>query len=210
MRRLFPITALLICLNFQSFGQVKIGLKAGGNYSNTRFHNFDQFKKSEFKPGFHAGIFLVLVTGKDFSIKQEFLYNVKGWKNSDSLETNKVHLHYLIQSILFYQKLTPKFYLLFGPEVGYLLIMSPKHTGPSIPEMDHLDESAFNRLEASFIAGISYQMLEQLTLEARYTKGLTSVLDWRLQRAPYHYTGGNNKMVQVSLGYTFKKKAQKT
>jgi hypothetical protein len=200
MKKLLLLPAFLVILSSVASAQVKVGVKAGGNYSNISILNFNRFGETKYKPGFHAGAFMVLWAGKEYAVRQEFLYNVKGWKYADSIQTEAQHLNYLNQSVLLYLKLIPKFSLLLGPEVGYLLSIRPKNDGPHFPEFHQLDINAFNRFEASLIGGIAYQVAEQLSLEARYTLGFSKVLAGNNEY-------GNNQVFQVSMGYTFEKKS---
>src|SRR3954469_21710062 len=73
----------------------KIGIKAGGNFSNTivggnsgTSGSFTSADKHTFIPGYHAGIFGEYDLGKTISLQLEAVYSTKGFKQKYTMTSS--------------------------------------------------------------------------------------------------------------------------
>ena len=152
--------------------QVKLGIKAGANYSNLAgdLTNQDQYK-SKFGP--HAGIMANFdVTGDGFfSIQPELLYSQKGFTYADTEYTDLLNnkfkrtgkVNYNDPDLPVLLKINADgLFFEAGPQVGYLLSVTDnvKRTVNGKTEANSTDYKNLdnvNRVELGYVAGLGYQ-----------------------------------------------------
>ncbi|ALI99303.1 porin family protein [Rufibacter tibetensis] len=182
---LFFVVALFTTYFAQAQEGIKIGIKAGPNFSTISGDDVDSddAEKPEYKFGFHAGAFLDYGISDMFSIRPELLYSIKGFKvetNEDDAElTLKSNTHYLELPILARIK-TGESGLFFeaGPTFSYLLTAKSKAEGQFMGEEFEETESGtdgYNKLDVGYAAGIGYQLASGLGIGLRYNGGLSKL-----------------------------------
>ena len=117
MRKIIALVATLLFINC-CYGQIRIGLKAGGNLAN-----LDDFDQTKMKLGLSAGPVLQIHLGQTLFAQTELLYSIKGAKAEQTQTGSDVslNLNYITLPILLAYKASPNFALKLGPELGYLL-----------------------------------------------------------------------------------------
>ena len=129
----------------------------------------------------------------------------RGWKAIDANEkTHKIDLEYLSLPVSIGYKLGNNFSVLAGAETNYL-IESYYRQGFGI----NIKDPHYNRFEFGLNSGLAFQFLENFTIEARYSRGLTKLITWSGGsddgwNEDTHYNGGLNRSFQLSLAYQVK------
>lgn len=191
--------ALIILVAFflagSSYGQVRFGLKAGGNLAN-----IDGFDKTKMKLGLNAGPVLQVKLANVFFLQTELLYSIKGTK-SDSVQNSnaKLDLNYINLPILIGYRAAPNFSIKLGPEIGRLLSAKSEVNGTTQDISDFYEDFDFG---ANF--GLAYSF-KKLALDLRYSYGFKDLLD----RAGGGVRPGgsddvSNRALQFSLTYFIK------
>ncbi|WP_207436269.1 porin family protein [Sabulibacter ruber] len=202
----FLFAALFVTYFAQAQEGIKLGIKAGGNFSN--FSGKDVGDESEYVFGFHAGAFVDYGISDMVSIRPELLYTLKGAKgeiDEDDLNyTEKIRLHYLELPLLVRIN-TGASGLFFeaGPTVSYLLTAKDNVEGEI--DGEDVDESttvtdAFKKLDIGYAAGLGYQLGNGLGLGLRYVGGLSKIAE---PDDDEESPKVNNSVFQLSLSYTF-------
>ena len=198
MRKIFALVATLLFINC-SYGQIRIGLKAGGNLAN-----LDDFDQTKMKLGVSAGPVLQVHLGQTFFAQTELLYSIKGAKAEQTQTGSDVslNLNYITLPILFAYEAAPNFSLKLGPELGYLLSAKSSVDGNSTDISKFYEDFDFGA-----DLGMAYQF-KKLTLDLRYNYGLLDLLNITQTDANGNPTGedkkGSNRVLHFSLCYFFK------
>ena len=160
----------IVCASISNLlvGQtVEIGIKGGLNLSDiviTNFTNPDAESMYQTKTGMHAGIFAAVGLYDNFNLLGELLYSNRGVRT-----TERIDLHYVTMPILMSYKLTEKFSIEGGPEIGYL--------ASAKANADNVTNTWNNKLDIGVNLGAVYKLSEKIGLNARYYAGFSSVID---------------------------------
>jgi hypothetical protein len=115
-------------------GNLKLGLKAGANYSNVWDENDNDFEANG-KVGFAGGAFLHIPIGRFIGVQPEVLFSQKGFQGSGSLlgqdYSFKRTTNYLEVPLLFTVKPTSFFTIVAGPQYSFLLSQEDRFTSGS-------------------------------------------------------------------------------
>ncbi|MCC2546182.1 PorT family protein [Hymenobacter sp. BT175] len=200
---------------------VRIGLRAGANYSNLA-GNIQNESTYNNKLGFVGGAMLNIGLSDDgfFSIQPELLYSQKGFENKPDeykyltftqKREGKVNYNYLDVPVLF--KINADgFVVEAGPQYSYLLSVKDETkvtntsglTGSTSSSTTHdqKDLSGLNRNELGYVTGIGYQAENGVSLNLRYTGAFN---DFVKSDDGTYFNGdlknARNSAFQVSLGY---------
>jgi Outer membrane protein beta-barrel domain len=163
MKKSLAFVFLLSVLTSITVQAQTYSLKAG--YSNTNI-NVSLLPISIFssRSGINAGLVINdLQLGDNLGIQPEILYAQQGAK----VLGQDVALHYLQVPVLAKLRLSDQLGLLVGPQVGYLVNASIAnaiaYTG------------LFQKLDVSGVAGLEYQVNENVSLGGRYQYGFNDI-----------------------------------
>ncbi|MBC7607186.1 MAG: PorT family protein [Burkholderiales bacterium] len=176
MKNFITLAIVLICtLNSQA--QIKIGIKAGANFSN-----LDGTFNTKTRTGFHAGAVLEIKAFSNFSIQPEVLYSSQGAK-FESSTISEINYNYITVPVLAkYYLLTDIFSIEAGPQFAFLV-------------NDNVS-NAFKTKSFDFgaVAGVGVNVTKSLFAQAHYVIGLSDTT-----------TDANitNRVIQISVGYFF-------
>ena len=200
---------------------VRIGLRAGANYSNLAGNIQNQSTYNN-KIGFLGGVMLNVPLLPDgfLSLQPEVLYSQKGFENkpteySSVLGTQKregsVNYNYLDVPVLLKIKAAG---LVFegGPQYSYLLsannqtktTTTPTFGNPSVSDTQNkTDVSGLNRNELGYVAGVGYETTSGLSLNLRYTGAFSDFV--KSENSAAYFNGdlknARHSAFQLSLGY---------
>lgn len=186
--------------------QLAVGVKGGLNYSNivkTGDNNF----KTEYKPGFHAGIFVEIPVVDRLSFAPEINYSQKGYKSSGSTlfgndYTYTQTTNFIEIPILAKINAAPGFSIHLGPQVSFLTSTTlTEKTGNNVNKKTIDDNN--NNLRKSLVGGVigaAFNVGNNVDLSARYAldlqkndgNGNSSIPEYR------------NQVWQLGLGFKFK------
>lgn len=83
------LPALLFCFSIHSGAQVRVGIKAGANYTNLHLIDKEGYIiETYFKPGYQAGVYADVPLSKKFSFQPSLLYATKGYKEDRTIALN--------------------------------------------------------------------------------------------------------------------------
>lgn len=188
------IIAFIFSLCIYTHGQsIHFGLKGGLNVADIVINNTttDPDGESDFnlKPGIHAGVFANADVDERVGLSAELLYSVKGVK-----AINNINLHYVVLPLLVRYSLGEKFIVEAGPEVGYLVATSSP--------FGNVNSTYDNKLDIGLDFGLQYNITSDFTLGMRFNAGISSVIKNPLGASQPENAKFQNRVLQVSLGYT--------
>ena len=186
---LFISTLFLLLPKHAKAQYIKVGMKAGFNYTN--FNGFGGTYGS--RDSFHAGLFLEEVMTDVLSFRFEGNYSQKGpsmyVSNSQGGKSQAVlKLHYLDLPALAKYQIVEDIYIFGGAQLSILL---DKETKLLNKHESFVVNEIGSKAEVSGVIGASYDMFNRLTVDVRYSRGL-------LKLSP---AGQKNFAFQASLGY---------
>ena len=182
------LAAFALMLGTAAFAQTDFGIKAGLNYTKMSQIKLDG-NSSDFKPGFHAGVFAdinLLVVG----IRPEILYSQKGFEVDGEGGTVESTLNYIDVPVMVKLNPAPIVSLYVGPQISFLLGDDWKS------DLSGTFDPDSKSTEFAGVIGAGVR-LGKLDLGARYNFGLSKVVsDERFD----NFDKGRNQVIQLSLG----------
>jgi len=136
--------------------EIKYGIMGGFNISNLDFRPNANFENKH-RNNIAVGGFVEFIPTESFSIQTELQYSGEGGGKDEALRVSYIQL-----PILFKLHIGTNFSIGAGPQAG-LKIWSY--------------EDGFKNFAFSGVAGIEYMISDIVFLDARYTYGLTNILD---------------------------------
>ena len=189
MRKFYLSLGMIICLVFAAHAQrTAVGLKAGINFATIDDKGVDD---NEFILGYHVGLMINAPIALGVSLQPEVLFSLKG-SGVPSSEDN-LSLMYVEIPIMGKVKLGEVLNLQLGPYVG-ALINSKKGN-------DNFGD-VLKTFDAGVALGLGVALSDRLSLDGRYTYGLTDVYEKNVP-FPIIRSPGGNRVLQLSLGYLF-------
>jgi len=184
---------------------VKFGIKAGANLSNIIKTGDDNFK-TEFKPGFNAGLFMELPIVSRLAFAPELMYSQKGYKNSStnilgtpreySVTTNFIELPILAKI-----KASDAFSVVVGPQVSFLTSTTEKFKQGDQTTQNTIREDNDN-LKKSLVGGVvgfGYDLSTNMSLNGRYALDFQKNNENGTSETPVY----KNQVFQLGLGFKF-------
>ena len=162
MKRL--LLGILFLFALGTYAQnIRYGVKTGINFSTLQGDDFDN---ASGRYGFAAGFFAQIPLGETLKFQPEILYSGQGIKPNSlpgSVYAERAELDYL-QLPLLLSFNVGKVYFQLGPQVGLGIWNS-------------YNAYTYKNYDISGLAGIGYQILDGLSLEARYSMGFLDVVN---------------------------------
>ena len=197
MQKSFIFLVLFLVVAAPLTAQMKLGLKAGGNFSYSRTPNFEGTgEKAEARYGWQAGISAIKPLGQsqNFELAAELLYAQKGggWRfdgNNAPSGSFIEDYHYLCLPVALNVLLKRGFSLNGGLEAAYLLDKSP-------------DLVEVNRLDLGLLIGTSFRFNPETYLNLRYVFGLVGPLEFTPTDSngePYRKFRNDLRSIQLSF-----------
>jgi len=177
MKKHLFITAILVVsmLSVQA-QELHLGIKGGANLTKIDGKKF----KDNFKLNYYAGGFLEVGISEHFGIQPEVLFSqVSSKTESDfssiyteflpTVDNKELKLNYLNIPVLANIKLSDQFWLQLGPQYSILVDKNKNITENG--------KAAFKNGDFSAVGGLWLQLTSSLSLNARYTIGLSEIND---------------------------------
>ena len=136
--------------------EIKYGVRGAFNISNLDFDPAPTFE-NEHRNNMAFGGFVEFIPKESYSIQIELQYSGEGGGKDESLRVSYIQL-----PVLFKLSLGSKFSVGAGPQVG-------------LKTWSY--EDGIKNLAFSGVAGVEYMLGDILFVDARYTYGLTNILD---------------------------------
>jgi hypothetical protein len=199
MKACFLAAAILMLCVDTSNAQFKYGMKAGLNLSDIVINNYinpDAESDFDIKAGFHGGIFATGDFNEKLGSSIELLYSNKGVK-----AIGNVNLHYINLPLLVLYRISDKFILELGPEIGYLFAAKSQYGDVS--------NIWNNKLDIGLDGGAQFVLSKHLRLGLRYNAGFSSVIDISddsNSTTPGEPIKYQNRVLQAYVSYTLGEK----
>lgn len=178
MKRLLLLFLFILAIQMNGQG-IKIGLKAGLNYSNFTNSDIDTDAISSF----HAGLVTEIQVFKHMSIQPELLYSTQGAELDNFGNQIKNELGYISIPVLVKFYLNDDLSLELGPQASFLL-----------SERNEVDAGDSNTFDFAVAGGLTYKLGKHFFIQGRYGIGLTE---------PKRDADVKNTVIQGSIGYMF-------
>lgn len=196
--RYLAVAVLAILVAGTASSQGRFGIKAGPvfNYIKTKGNGGGTF--SDVSTGFTFGFSYSLQAAPQFAIQPEL--NYVALRANESASNSKYHLDYYQIPILF-KAINKKgdFSFFAGPQLGILANASRKS-----PTGDADATASVTETDFGFLAGVEYVTPINITLNARFSQGLSNVF-----KSEFDTFKSRHQYVTITVGYLFgKKKSQ--
>lgn len=178
MRKLFLITVLLgsvYCMQ----AQLRIGLKAGPNFSNLDGVSFD----TKMRTGFHFGLAAEAKLPNNFALQPEVLYSSQGAKVTLTAVDEIKYDYITVPVLLKYYLLSDILSVEAGPQFSFL-----------VSDRNNFDPGNSATFDFAALGGVGLNLGKHVFLQGRYVIGLTDASS---------SANVTNKVVQISAGYFF-------
>lgn len=167
---------VLLGLSYYGFSQgTKYGVRAGYNISNLDFKDVPPLDNKH-RNGFMIGFFGEYGLSKTVSLMPELQFSSEGANNEP------IRIDYLQVPVLLKFRLSEKFNIGFGPQVGVKV---------------HEYEDNIKNFAYSGVGGIEYKLNHSFFLDARYTYGFSNIFDDKVA------VEAKNTNIQFGLGFKF-------
>lgn len=176
MKKTLLLAVLIGFSTIYGFSQgTKYGVRAGLNISNLDFKPDANFENKH-RNGLMIGFFGEYGLSKGISLMPEIQFSSEGGKDEE------LRLDYIQVPVLFKFRLSEKFHIGAGPQVGIKV---------------HEYEDGVKNFAYSGVGGIEFKLSHQLFLDARYTVGLANILEDNVGRE------ATNSNIQFGFGFKF-------
>ena len=214
---LILVTALAITIGATAQeNPLTYGVKAGLNISQFSSGSVEAMGMSEDYDatgaaiGFFVSGHVNYSFGQFFGIQPELSFSMQGAKDSEGDHSLTQCYNYINIPVLFEVKPMTNFSIFVGPQIGFNIYksMTEKMGGESVTISgsevdDFLKEAGLktNSFDLAAVVGLQYAINGQFLISARYNVGFTTVLDSDV--SGMSVSGGNNRVFQLGIGYTF-------
>lgn len=182
--------------NMDAREELKVGIKAGINYSNVYSESGDDYV-ADGKVGFAGGVFVSIPLSQLIGIQPELLYSQKGFKTEGTFFDGKVTSNHLDLPVHLQIKPTENISLLVGPQLSYLLSTKYEINGLSLVDEEDLEDEN-NRATFGISAGVDFTV-QNFLISARGSWDL-SKFNKDNSTSDINY---KNQLFQITLGYRF-------
>lgn len=182
--------------NMDAREELKVGIKAGINYSNVYSESGDDYV-ADGKVGFAGGVFVSIPLNQLIGIQPELLYSQKGFKTEGTFFDGKVTSNHLDLPVHLQIKPTENISLLVGPQLSYLLSTKYEIDGLSLVDEEDLEDEN-NRATFGISAGVDFTV-QNFLISARGSWDL-SKFNKDNSTSDINY---KNQLFQITLGYRF-------
>ena len=191
----------IFALSTVAFSQtpVNLGVKAGVNIANYG----GDIENTDSRSGLHFGIVAELELGDNFSVQPELLYSIQGAKYKDSFSgvpgeiTDK--LDFILLPVMAKYYIVNGFSLEAGPQFGILLSAKSKAEAGGETAEDDID--TYRNFDMALNGGIGYELPIGIFIQARYSLGVTNIIEDTNDSIDDFVLTNNN--IQLSVGYKF-------
>ncbi|MFA6277035.1 MAG: porin family protein [Pedobacter sp.] len=181
---------------------IRLGIKAGANYSNIIKDDGNNDFKTDYLVGYHAGITLDIPLLPNLAFTPEALYSTKGYKSSSTFGDFTQTTHFIDIPILASIKLAEGLNVVAGPQVSFLLSTNNKfENGFGTAEQQIVEDDA-DRFKKSLVGGVigfRYDFSNKVGINGRYALDFQKNNENGSTQTPEY----KNQVFQLGLGIKF-------
>jgi hypothetical protein len=159
---------LFFCLSASA--QVTTSVKAGLSLANVEFKGDDNY---QVRVVGYGGLSFNFALPNKLFFQPELLYSIRGYgfRPTATSERHRVYFGYITAPLLMGYKLSNNFSILAGPELGYMVRARSHFDGTTASFYDGLNR----KFNVDVDAGLAWQIMKELMLEARINFGVTAL-----------------------------------
>lgn len=193
MKKIILSAIAILAFGFVNAQQTRFGVKGGLNLSNWTGGDVEDTKSLV---GFHVGGFAEIKIIEKLAIQPEILFSTQGTKIEGGFAGDfDVKTNYLNIPVLAKYYIVEKFSVEAGPQLGVLL--SAKLDGEDVKD-------SFKSVDLGFNLGAGYNFTDNLSINLRYTIGLSPLADDAdIEDEGDYYDSAKNSNLALSLAYKF-------
>ena len=191
MKRIFLITIALMAFGVTNAQKTRFGIKGGLNI--TTYAGGDYWDANSLV-GFQVGGFAEIKIIERLAIQPEILFSTQGASLDTSFGDYDEKLNYINVPVLAKFYITKQFTVEGGPQLGFLV--SAKQEG-------HDAKDDFKSVDTGFNFGAGYNFTDNVSVNLRYTVGLSNILDYEVNNADEYYDSPKNSVLALTVGYKF-------
>lgn len=191
---LFLAVALIMGVSAANAQEFTYGVKAGANLANVTNMEADM------KISLYAGAFAEYKFNDWLAVSPELLYSRQGAAYSEGGDKFKYRFNYINLPVL------AKFYVIdglsidVGPQFGYMLnarVWGKVDGETATVDFEDAADVELNKFDIGIVAGATYNITENIFVQARYNFGLTDGIKDNPGKA------AKNSVIQIGAGYRF-------
>ena len=191
MKRIFLITIALMAFGATNAQKTRFGIKGGLNI--TTYAGGDYWDANSLV-GFQVGGFAEIKIIERLAVQPEILFSTQGASLDTSFGDYDEKLNYINVPVLAKFYITKQFTVEGGPQLGFLV--SAKQEG-------HDAKDDFKSVDTGFNFGAGYNFTDNVSVNLRYTVGLSNILDYEVNNADEYFDSPKNSVLALTLGYKF-------
>jgi hypothetical protein len=189
--------------NAQSTDQpIRLGVKAGVNYSNIIKDDGNNNFKTDYLVGYHAGLTLDIKLLENLAFTPEALYSTKGYKLTSSVGEFTQTTHFIDVPILASVRLGGGLNLVAGPQVSFLMSTNNKFEngfGTAEQKIVEDDSDRFKKSLVGGLIGFRYDFSDKIGINGRYALDFQKNNENGSSQTPEF----KNQVFQLGLGLKF-------
>lgn len=181
---------------------IKIGAKAGVNFSNIIKEDGNNSFKTDYLTGYHAGLTLDIKLSDNLAFTPELLYSTKGYKLTSVIGEYTQTTNFIDVPILASIKLVKGLNLVAGPQVSFLLSTDNKFEtgfGTAQQKIVEDDSDRFKKSLVGGVVGFRYDFSNKIGLNGRYALDFQKNNENGSSQTPEF----KNQVFQLGLGLKF-------
>jgi hypothetical protein len=158
---------------------LRLGLKAGANYSNIIKDDGNNNFKTDFLVGYHAGVTLDIKLLQNLAFTPELLYSTKGYKNTSTFGEFTQTTKFIDIPILASIELADGFNVVVGPQVSFLLSTDNKFENGFGTVQQQTVEDESDRFKKSLLGGVigfRFDFNDKVGLNGRYALDFQKIM----------------------------------
>lgn len=171
--------------------ETRFGIKGGLNI--TTYAGGDYWDANSLV-GFQVGGFAEIKIIERLAIQPEILFSTQGASLDTPLGDYDEKINYINVPVLAKFYITKQFTVEGGPQLGFLV--SAKQDG-------HDAKDDYKSIDTGFNFGAGYNFTDNVSVNLRYTVGLSNVLDYEVDNADEYFDSPKNSVLALTIGYKF-------
>lgn len=191
MKRIFLVAIAVMTFGFANAQKTTFGIKGGLNI--TTYSGGDYWDANSLV-GFQIGGFAEIKIIERLAIQPEVLFSMQGANLDTPFGDYDEKINYINVPVLAKFYITKQFTVEGGPQLGFLV--SAKQDG-------HDAKDDFKSVDTGFNFGAGYNFTDNVSVNLRYTVGLSNILDYEVNNSDEYFDSPKNSVLALTLGYKF-------
>ncbi|TPG37820.1 porin family protein [Flavobacterium pectinovorum] len=191
MKRIILTVLAVMIFGFANAQKTRFGVKGGLNLTTFAGGYYYDAKSLV---GFQIGGFAEIKVIERLAIQPEVLFSTQGAKQEVGMTNFDSKLNYINVPVLAKFYVTKQFTVEAGPQLGFLV--SAKQDG-------HDAKDGYKSIDTGFNFGAGYNFTDNVSVNLRYTVGLSNIADYNIDTAQQYYDSPKNSVLALTLGYKF-------